>query len=469
MIRVRFAPSPTGALHIGGAHTALFNYLFAKRLGGKFILRIEDTDTERSSKEFEENILESLKWLGIEWDEGPYYQSKRLDLYREKANELLKKGIAYECFCTPEELKERREMMVKMGRPPRYDGRCRDLDEDQKRSLREKGLKSVLRIKIPDGKSFLRDAVKGEVSFSNESLGGDMVIMKSDGYPTYNFAVVVDDIDMEITHVIRGDDHLTNTFKQMIIYKAFGKELPQFAHIPLLLGPDKAKLSKRHGAASVLEYRQMGYLSDALFNFLSLLGWTPKEGQDIFSRDELISMFCLAKLNSNPAVFDIKRLEWMNSQYIKNMDDSKLFDLAKPFYDKEGIKVLKDNFTLRAINLGKARAKTLQDLVSGTKYFFVEPELSFEEVKAIKLSNSTLFLLEKFLVLLDNDECNSHIELEKKSREMVASYNQAFKDLVHPLRLIITGMKVGPGLFEIVCALGKDIVKRRVLKFINES
>ncbi|MEO1784778.1 glutamate--tRNA ligase [Thermodesulfobium sp. 4217-1] len=468
MIRVRFAPSPTGALHIGGAHTALFNYLFAKRLEGKFILRIEDTDTERSSKEYEEVILESLKWMGIEWDEGPYYQSKRLDIYREKANELLQKGLAYECFCTPEELRERREMMIKMGRPPKYDGRCRDLSEDQKRDLRAKGLKSVLRIRIPDGKSFLRDAVKGDVSFANDSLGGDMVIMKSDSYPTYNFAVVIDDIDMDITHVIRGDDHLTNTFKQMIIYKAFGKELPKFAHIPLLLGPDKAKLSKRHGAESVLEYREMGYLSDALFNFLSLLGWTPKEGQEIFSRDELISMFCLAKLNSNPAVFDMKRLDWMNSQYIKNMDDLKLFDLAKAFYDKAGIELVKDDFTIRAINLGKVRARTLQDLVIGTKYFFVEPELSAEEMDSIKSNSSTALLLEKFLELL-NTGYDSHIDLENKSREMAASLDLAFKDLVHPLRLLITGMKVGPGLFEIVDALGKDIVIRRVSKFLNDA
>ncbi len=468
MIRVRFAPSPTGALHIGGAHTALFNYLFAKRLEGKFILRIEDTDKERSSKEYEEVILESLKWMGIEWDEGPYYQSQRLDLYREKANELLQKGLAYECFCTPEELKERREMMVKMGRPPKYDGRCRDLSEDQKRDFRAKGLKSVLRIRIPDGKSFLRDAVKGDVSFANDSLGGDMVIMKSDSYPTYNFAVVVDDIDMDITHVIRGDDHLTNTFKQMIIYKAFGKELPKFAHIPLLLGPDKAKLSKRHGAESVLEYKEMGYLSDALFNFLSLLGWTPKEGQEIFSRDELISMFCLAKLNSNPAVFDMKRLDWMNSQYIKNMDDQNLFYLAKAFYDKAGIEVVKDDFTLKAINLGKVRARTLQDLVIGTKYFFVEPELSAEEMDSINSNNSTALLLEKFLELLNNGY-DSHMDLENKSREMVASLNLAFKDLVHPLRLLVTGMKVGPGLFEIVDALGKDIVIRRVSKFLNDA
>lgn len=468
MIRVRFAPSPTGALHIGGAHTALFNYLFAKRLEGKFILRIEDTDTERSSKEYEEIILESLKWMGIDWDEGPYYQSKRLDLYREKANELFKKGLAYECFCTPEELKERREMMVKMGRPPKYDGRCRDLSEDQKRELRAKGLKSVLRIRIPDGKSFLRDAVKGEVSFANDSLGGDMVIMKSDSYPTYNFAVVVDDIDMDITHVIRGDDHLTNTFKQMVIYKAFGKELPKFAHIPLLLGPDKAKLSKRHGAESVLEYREMGYLSDALFNFLSLLGWTPKEGQEIFSRDELISMFCLAKLNSNPAVFDMKRLDWMNSQYIKNMDDLQLLGLAKAFYDKAGIEVVKDDFTLRAINLGKVRAKTLQDLVLGTKHFFQDPEYSSEDLESIKSNKSTAQLLGKFIELLNNGY-ESHMDLENKSREMVASLGLAFKDLVHPLRLIITGMKVGPGLFEIVDALGKDIVIRRVSKFLNDA
>ncbi|AEE13959.1 glutamyl-tRNA synthetase [Thermodesulfobium narugense DSM 14796] len=468
MVRVRFAPSPTGALHIGGAHTALFNYLFARRLDGKFILRIEDTDTERSSKEYEAIILESLKWLGIEWDEGPYYQSKRLDLYREKANELLKKGVAYECFCTPEELKERREMMVKMGRPPKYDGRCRDLSEEQKRELRAKGLKPALRIRIPEGKSFLRDAVKGEVSCSNDSLGGDMVIMKSDNYPTYNFAVVVDDIDMNITHVIRGDDHLTNTFKQMIIYKAFGKDLPKFAHIPLLLGPDKTKLSKRHGAASVLEYKEMGYLSDALFNFLSLLGWTPKEGQEIFSRDELISMFCLAKLNSNPAVFDIKRLEWMNSQYIKNMDDSKLFDLAKPFYEKAKINVIKDDYTLRAINLGKVRAKTLEDLVNTTKYFFIDPELTSPEVENIKSNKSTLLLLNRFLELV-NSNYESHTDLENKSREMAVSMNLSFKDLVHPLRLILTGMKVGPGLFEVVDALGRDKVIKRVSKFLSES
>jgi len=330
-VRVRIAPSPTGYLHVGTAHTALFNWLFARHNKGTFILRIEDTDLARSTKEYEENIIEGLKWLGLYWDEGPYYQTQRLDLYRKYADELLKKGLAYYCYCTPEELEERRKEALAQKKPPRYDRKCLYLSDEERARYEREGRKPAIRLLVPEGKTVFNDIIRGEIEFNNEDIG-DFVIMKSDGIPTYNFAVVIDDYTMGITHVIRGEDHISNTPKQLFIYNAFGWTPPEFAHLPLLLGPDRSKLSKRHGVTSVTEYKKMGYLPQALVNYLALLGWTPEENREIYTVEELIELFDLRRVTKNPGIFDVTKLEWINTQHIRRLSLEELADLTYPFF-----------------------------------------------------------------------------------------------------------------------------------------
>ncbi len=308
-VRVRFAPSPTGHLHIGGARTALFNWLFARHFGGTFILRIEDTDTSRSTDEYIDAIIKGMEWLKLDWDEGPYRQTARFDVYRGYVERLLKEGKAYYCYCTPEELEQRRKDALAQGRTPKYDNRCRYLDKPVP------GRTPAVRFMMPqEGRTTLNDLIKGTIEFENNIME-DMVIMRSDGSPTYNFVVVVDDIDMKITHVIRGDDHVNNTPKQIHIYKAFGWEEPEFAHLPMILGADKARLSKRHGATSVMAYKDMGYFPDALVNYLVRLGWAYGD-QEIFSREELVQYFSLESVGKSAAVFNPEKLLWLNSQYM---------------------------------------------------------------------------------------------------------------------------------------------------------
>ncbi|MCL4537181.1 MAG: glutamate--tRNA ligase, partial [Nitrospirae bacterium] len=329
-IRVRFAPSPTGHLHIGGARTALFNYLFARHNNGAFVLRIEDTDRSRSTEEYIEAIIEGMRWLKLDWDEGPYRQTDRFDIYRSYVERLLNEGKAYRCYCTPEELEQRRQEALAQGKTPKYDGRCRNITEP----MPDKP--SAIRFKMPqEGRTVVNDLIKGVVEFENNQLE-DLIIMRSDGTPTYNFVVVVDDIDMEITHIIRGDDHLNNTPKQIHIYKAFGWEPPAFGHLPMILGADKTRLSKRHGATSVMAYKDMGYLPDALVNYLVRLGWSYGD-QEVFTKDELIKYFSLENIGKSAAVFNPEKLLWLNSQYIIKEDAKTLAEMAIPFLIKEGI------------------------------------------------------------------------------------------------------------------------------------
>ena len=336
-IRVRFAPSPTGYLHVGGARTALYNWLLARQMQGVFVLRVEDTDLQRSTEESVEGILEGMRFLGLTWDEGPIFQSDRLDIYREYAQQLLDTGRAYECFCTPEELDQMRKELAAQKLDPKYDGRCRHLTEEQKEAYRQQGRKSVIRFKHKEeGKTEVRDLTHGTVVFDNSQLD-DFVIIKSDGMPTYNFAVVIDDATMDITHVIRGEDHLSNTPKQIQIYEALGFQVPEFAHIPMILGPDKARLSKRHGATSVTQFRDEGYLPEAMLNYLALLGWGYDDSQTVFSVDELIEKFSLERVSKNPAVFDIKKLEWLNGLYIRELTIEQLYELTLPYLQKEGL------------------------------------------------------------------------------------------------------------------------------------
>ena len=343
-VRVRFAPSPTGPFHIGGARSALFNYLVAKHNHGKFVVRIEDTDRKRSTSESEENIKEALKWLGITWDEGidvggpdgPYRQTERLGIYQKYTEKLLAEGKAYYCFCTPEELEAEKQAQMAKGETPVYSGKCADLPKETVEQYLKEGRPHVIRIKTPKNETIeLDDLVRGHVSFDSNNVG-DFVIVKSDGIPVYNYCVVLDDALMHITHVIRAEEHLSNTPRQLVIYKALGFEAPKFAHVSLILGADKKKMSKRHGATSVQQYRDMGYLPDALVNFLALLGWTPDGDQEIFSRDELIEQFTLDRVAKNPAVFDIEKLNWINFHYMKQLDEDQLYAVCLPHLQKAG-------------------------------------------------------------------------------------------------------------------------------------
>src|SRR5437870_313205 len=357
-VRVRFAPSPTGHLHVGGARTALFNWLFAKHDKGKFILRIEDTDIARSTRESEQMVLDDLRWLGLQWDEGPFRQSERTSLYRAVADQLLEKGVAYRCYCTEQELEEKRKQAEKEDRPPHY-----DLTHWYNR--RDDDGPHAIRFHVPDdGDVTINDQIRGEVTWKKESLG-DFILVRSDGLPTYNFSVAVDDHEMEITHVIRAEEHLTNTHRQVLIYRALGWETPRFAHVSLILGQDRTKLSKRHGATSVSQFAEDGYLPDAMVNYLTMLGWSSPDGREVFSRDFAIENFSLDRVNAAPAVFDPQKLDWLNGQYIHAMSAAELRPLVAPRvggdtpWIEEGIEVVKKSVHrltqfLDALQIGRA-------------------------------------------------------------------------------------------------------------------
>src|SRR5277367_1496838 len=372
--RVRFAPSPTGYLHVGGARTALFNWLFARHFGGTLILRIEDTDFERSSEEMVEGILEGMRWIGLNWDEGPFYQSKRLDLYCETAQKLLASGHAYYCFCTKEELEQRRAAAVAAGRPPMYDRRCRKIEPAVAAGRKAAGEAGAVRFAIPEGgATSFDDAVFGKVEFANSEIE-DFVLLRSDGIPTYHLSVVADDIDMRLTHIIRGADHISNTPKQVLQYQALGAPLPVFAHVPLILGPDKTRLSKRHGATSVIAYKEMGIVPEAFRNFLALLGWTPKAAEkdrEIFTSEELIQLFSLDGISKSNAVFDNDRLAWFNTEYIRAYSSEKLLPLIEDEWAKAGFEPNRTTEEiLSTIDLLKPRARSLKDFAGAFKAYF---------------------------------------------------------------------------------------------------
>ena len=354
MIITRFPPSPTGYLHIGGARTALFNWLFARHHKGKFILRIEDTDKVRSKKEYVEDIIEGLKWLGLNWDEGPYFQSERLNIYKEHIERLLSEGKAYYCHCSPEELERKRQKALAQGKKPRYDGTCRYKNLPPKPG-------AVVRFKSNlAGETILNDLIHGPIIFNNAELD-DWIIQRSDGTPTYNFVVVVDDALMGITHVIRGDDHINNTPKQLQLYQALGYKPPQFAHVPMILGPDKSKLSKRHGASSILEYREKGFLPQALVNFLVRLGWSYGD-QEIFSLEELIEKFDISRIGKSPAIFNFEKLLWLNAHYIKELKDENLAELLIPFLNKKNYPPTPKDYVIKVVRTLNTRAKTLEEM-----------------------------------------------------------------------------------------------------------
>ena len=474
-VRVRFAPSPTGYLHVGGARTVLFNWLFARHTGGSLILRIEDTDVERSTEASVDAIIDSLKWLGLDWDEGPivggdygpYFQSERLDTYREYADKLVKSGHAYPCYCTPEELDEARKAAMKAGKPPGYSGKCRHLSSEERRSLEAEGRQPALRFKVTEGETIVSDLVRGEVRFGNEFID-DFVIVKSDGYPTYNFAAVVDDTLMKMTHIIRADEHLPNTPKQIMMYEALGFELPKFAHVSMILGKDKSKLSKRHGATSVTQYRDAGYLPEALVNYLVLLGWAYDAEQQIFSREELIEKFTLDKVSKNPAIFDPDKLLWMNGYYIRETETDTLVELAIDHLVKADLISPEPGHaelakTREVVGILKERIRTVSDIVSQGDFFFTE-EVVFDE-EAFQKFLTRDYVPETFRALKVRLEAVSPFNrqtAEQVIRGYAKEIGRKAGEVIHPLRVALTGRSVSPGIFEVIEILGKDACCRRI-------
>ena len=460
-VRVRFAPSPTGYLHVGGARTAVFNWLFARSQRGTMVLRIEDTDFERSTDEMVEGILQGMRWLGLNWDEGPYHQSERLDLYRKTSEKLLAEGSAYYCFCSKEQLEQRRAAAQAEARAPMYERTCRKIPRDEAERRRAAGESCAVRFAVPEsGTTAWNDAVFGKLEFSNSELE-DFVLLRSDGVPTYHLSVVRDDIDMRITHVIRGADHISNTPKQVLLYAALGAAQPVFAHVPLILGADKTRLSKRHGATSVIAYRDEGIVPEAFRNFLALLGWTPPDpSKEILRDDELISLFSLAGISKSNAVFDRTKLDWFNTEYIRAYPAEKLLPLIEQEWAKAGIKPrTRDRAWLVAtIELLQPRARNLKDFATSFRAFFTD-EFTADPTAIDKFLKEDS--IRKMLVELSARYAaigNGFTEeaAEKILRDFAAEKNVKAGALINGARVALTGQAVAPSLFAVMVALGRE-------------
>lgn len=470
-VRVRIAPSPSGKLHIGTARAALFNWLFARNRGGNFLLRIEDTDESRSSKEMIDVIFNSLKWLGLNWDEEPVFQSKRLDIYNRYVERLLESGNAYRCWCKPEVLKRKQEEAREKKITSRYDRHCLNLAEDEKKRLLESDEPYAVRIFIPEGKTVFNDLIVGETSRDNSEID-DFVIARSDGRAVYNLAVVVDDHEMGITHVIRGNDHITNTYKQIQIYKALSLEPPRFAHIPLILGKDRSKLSKREGAAGVTDYEKLGYMKEAIVNFIALLGWSPGDDREIMTKKEMIESFSLERINPANAILDIEKLNWMNGEYIRACDNNKLIDLIRPFLIEAGLTThlwinSRWEWMLKFVAMMKERCKVLTDFVEQGRYFFVD-KFEYEEKGLNKYFNSeSAGYLKRWLDALNSLENFDVGNLETSLRNLCEELGIKPAALIHPTRLALTGTTKGPSLFELMELLGKQESMKRLERAVD--
>jgi len=472
-VRVRFAPSPTGELHVGGARTALFNWLYSRNMGGKLILRIEDTDEERSRDEAVQGIFEALTWLGIDWDEGPLYQSERLDLYRDYVSLLMNSGNGYYCFCTPEEIEQNRMEAQEQGDTWRYEGKCRDLTPEEVQAKLDEGASKVVRFKVPrEGTTIVNDMVHGEVSFENENLE-DFVLMRSDDKPTYHLSNVVDDIEMGITHVVRGADHLPNTPKQILVYEALDAKLPEFAHLPLILGPDKKRLSKRHGATSVTTFRDKGYLPGAVVNYLALLGWSPGNDREIFTAHDLVRDFSIDRVNSSNAVFDPEKLNWLNGTYISEVPAG---ELRIPVRDalrnrgcwQEELDMEDRDYFFALIALWQSRARTINELADDIAPFLTEafpyyPDAVGEYLQDTKLIASMDALREAFAQI----EPWTQEELEGTLREIADGFAREAADLIHATRVALTGRKSSPGIFEVLELMGKEKTRVRLQRLLR--
>lgn len=475
-VRVRFAPSPTGPFHIGGARSALFNWLLARKTGGKLILRIEDTDRERSTPESEENIKAALKWLGMDWDEGvdvggengPYHQMERLDIYKKYTDQLLAEGKAYYCYCTDEELEEERQSLIKEGKMPRYMGKCRNLTPEQIAQYEAEGRKPTVRFRVPaDQQILVRDLVRGDVVFDSNNIG-DFVIVKSDGIPTYNYAVVIDDALMHITHVIRAEEHLSNTPRQCLVYDALGFEKPVFGHISLILGKDHTKMSKRHGATSVDQYRQLGYLPEAINNFLALLGWAPNSEQEIFSMEELIHEFSMERVAKNPAVFDIDKLNWINQHYMRKLDAEAFFQAAKPHMIAAGYMTGEEDGEKLAL-LHEVVA-TAQDHISYAAqipasvemYFNDEFDFENEEAEAVLKAETVPTVINMLLEELPQVEALDAAAVKALFKKIQKTTKLKGKDVFMPIRVALTGNQHGPELAAMIPLLGVERSSNRI-------
>ena len=463
--RVRFAPSPTGYLHVGGARTALFNWLFARHTGAVFILRIEDTDFERSSEDLVQGILDGMRWLGLEWDEGPFFQSQRLPLYQATAERLRQSGHAYYCFCTKEELEQRRTAAVAAGKPPMYDRRCRAIDPLVAYERVRAGERGALRFAVPEGGvTAFEDAVFGRVEFANAELE-DFVLLRSDGVPTYHLSVVADDVDMRLTHIIRGADHISNTPKQVLQYEALGEKLPIFAHLPLLLGPDKSRLSKRHGATSVLAYQDMGIVPEAFRNFLGLLGWTPGvAGKEILSSDELIELFSLGGISKSNAVFDNDKLAWFNTEWIRRYSPQELLPLIEEEWSRAGFHSDRTGEEiLTTIALLQPRARSLKDFAGAFRGYFSDAyEYDTAAVAKFLADEQSRVLLvelgERYELVGEFTEAGA----EELLRAFAAEKGVKAGALINGSRVALTGQGVAPSLFAVMAALGKERVTKRL-------
>lgn len=452
-IRTRFAPSPTGFLHIGGARTALFNWLFSRHHGGEFVLRIEDTDQQRSTEESTKAILDAMTWMGLNWDEGPHFQAQRVDLHRDMVQKLINEGKAYYCTCAPEELENKRKTALAAGKKPKYDGTCRD------KSLK-KSPGSVVRFRgAQTGITIVEDLIKGNITFNNEELD-DLIIERGDGYPTYNFAVVIDDAFMNITHVIRGDDHVNNTPRQILMYQALGFDVPKFAHVPMILGSDKARLSKRHGATSVMAYKEMGFLPEALVNYLVRLGWSHGD-QEIFSPKELIEHFDFSAVGKSPAVFNPEKLLWLNAHYIKEATSARLMEEMKPLWPA-GTNTDDAVFIQKVIADMQPRVKTLVEMATMANFYFTD-QIQYEEEAAKKfLVPEVAAHLKAIADAIPTVQNFSKEGIEEFLKAFIEKNGIKFKAIAQPLRVALTGKTVSPGIDEIMVTLGKERVTQRI-------
>lgn len=474
-IRVRIAPSPSGNLHVGTARTGLFNYLFAKKNNGKFVLRIEDTDLERSNEAFTQNIFDSLKALGLNWDEGPdvggnygpYKQSERFEIYPKYAQMLIDKGFAYECFCTQEELDAEKEEAVKNKKAYIYSEKCMHLTEEEKEKLRAEGRKPSIRFHVPKGREIeFNDMVKGELKF-NSDLIGDFVIMKSNGTPTYNFAVVIDDMLMKISHIIRGEDHISNTPKQILIYEALGAEVPQFGHLGMILAPDRSKLSKRHGATAVSEFVEKGYLTEALVNFVALLGWSPSDGVEIKNVEDIAKDFRIHEVSSSNSIFEYDKLNWMNGQYIKKLDLKVLAEKLKPYLTKYDLSELTEEQYLKMVEITREPLTLLSDITDAVEYFFGENPVIDEEAKAHIESEIGQTVLKEVMSKIDGWDFGNLHQILEDFRTYFKEQGIKAKITMWAIRAAVTGRTRGADMCGIMEVLGKDKVKKRIQNVIK--
>jgi glutamyl-tRNA synthetase len=456
---------------VGGARTALFNWFFARKHGGTFILRIEDTDYARSSEEMVTGILEGMTWLGITWDEGPYYQSQRLSLYREYAEQLRARGAAYDCFCSTESLQQRRQAAEKEGRAWKHDHDCYALSTEQVAEKRAHGIPAALRFKVPDGSTTFTDLVHGAIEVDHQYLE-DFVLLRSDGIPTYHLCVVVDDIEMSISHVIRGADHISNTPKQLLIYQALRQPAPVFAHLPLILGPDKQRLSKRHGATSVMAYRDMGYVPEALVNFLALLGWSPGDDRELLTAQEITERFALENVNRTNAVFDLKKLEWMNGQYLMTLPEERLAELVKEELSRKNLwrpefATTRKDWFIKTLNLLRTRTKRLVDFSDWARPFFTE-DFEYEADAATKHLNDPILLdimpelRKRFAELPVFDLASTEAALRKLAEDFGVKAGL----IIGALRVALTGKSASPGIFDVVVTLGRESTLARLDRLI---